>query len=213
MKIRSLSLARVLETATAIAVVIYSALSVILIPYLPNWVGETQTSTAIIAVLISSVGLYTLIKLSTRGLLSYWARPILGKWAYESSSGNFALLYFEVEEYSINYRVDLYPTLEDILGALDGDPASIAKAQAHFTKRALTYEDGYVSIIYTIRGHQSDYRAREGILHVELLEGEKVMRGYWTSNITGEPSRGSLTIYREDAFRQIYSSALSSDAA
>ena len=204
MKFRELSEKAVLGAGTAIAVFAYSVLTVLLVPHLLNITGADTGLGKILGILGSTVGLLLLIQVTTGLLLRWWAKPVLGLWAYRSSSGNFALLYLDVEGSSLHYRVDVYPTFQDVTGALDNDPRSIQACVAHAYSTALSYRDGVINLIYRIQHTSEGYAPREGVLKLELMPGARGMKGYWHSDVEGEPQRGTLDIYREEAFRRVY---------
>ncbi len=60
-----------------------------------------------------SVQLAATILLVEKVALRWWARRILGVWAYYSASGNFGLAEIRLVNGELNYRVQLYRSAEN----------------------------------------------------------------------------------------------------
>lgn len=151
--------------------------------------------------ILSVLSLAALVSMCQHLFLKAWAKPVLGRWIYESSSGNWGLARLEIRGGDLNYSVQLYRTEAEALGALKGVRGTVSSCFATVTSGLVDYAAGRVELIYKIDHTSSGYESRSGMLSLSPLSS-RTMKGYWKSDVRGdEPQRGVLNMARVETFR------------
>lgn len=153
------------------------------------------------AIMVSALSLNALFRLVQRMLLLAWASPVLGRWVYKSSSGNWGLATISIRGGELTYEVQLYMTESDTMAAVREEPGFVTNCFATVTSIGATYRGGQVELIYKVDRAHEHYPLRSGMLTLTPLS-PNAMKGYWKSDIEGdEPKRGILDMWRPDRVR------------
>lgn len=146
----------------------------------------------------AALSLAVIVRLVQRLLLLAWARPVLGRWVYESSSGNWGLAVIDIHGGELRYSVQLYATRAEVLAAVLGQPDAVSSCFATVTSVGVTFHNGSVELIYKIDQTSNEYAPRSGMLTLSPLS-PRTMKGYWKSDIDGtEANRGVLDMQRAE---------------
>lgn len=211
--LQSLSRQAIKRTAISTAGLIFAALNVVAISPLRD--RQDHQPIAILAiVLLSSVGLVTIVTVLERVLLHHWARPILGPWLYVSDSGNYGFATIEFHGDELFYLVELYPSASELLSAFDGTAGARTEFFARALSKAVAYDPARheLRLIYGIEDVSGGYDRREGMLVLTVHDADPTMTGFWKSDYEdvaararGEDGRreGRLKLFRPEEFRAI----------
>lgn len=185
------------QASLAVGAIIFSAVNVAVLSVLePRGVWQV-----VLTILVSAFSLALLVQVIQRMLLVSWAQPVLGKWVYRSSSGNWGLAEIGIRGGEFTYSVQLYRTEEDTMAAVRQEPGFVSKCFATVTSVGVTYEHGQVELVYKIHNAEEGYAPRSGMLTLSPLSPH-AMKGYWKSDILGsESNRGILNLWRPGAVR------------
>jgi hypothetical protein len=136
----------------------------------------------------------------------FWARPILGIWAYRSSKGNFGVATIRFVNGSLKYSVHLFDNADQVLTVLDKkrpvDPFAVV------TSELCQFESstGRFHTDYHIESTKPEYKSRKGLL-VLTPTGPGQMKGQWYSTIDGfDTKSGDLEFLRRKQFKQTFGS-------
>jgi hypothetical protein len=154
----------------------------------------------VISLVVSAFSLALIVGVSQRVFIRAWAMPILGRWVYESSSGNWGVADLLLKGTELTYSVQLYETGDDALAAVRGERGFAAKCMATVSSAGVFYDAGTVELIYKIEQVDERYAPRSGRLTLRPL-GAGAMKGYWKSDLRGaDPATGVLNMYRPSHF-------------
>lgn len=185
------------QAALASGAALFSGLNVVALGIVrPS--GLWQISAATLA---SALSLAVVVRGFQRAFIHSWARPVLGRWVYRSSSGNWGLAIIDIRGGDLRYSVQLYRSKGDVIAAARQDPGFVSRCFATVSSVGVTYAGGQVELVYKIDNADEGYAPRSGMLTLSPLS-RVAMKGYWKSDILGsEPSRGILDMYRPNAMR------------
>lgn len=190
--LRDQEIGGVRQLALLSGAVIYSAINIIILDMV-HIHGAWQL---IVALAVSTVTLAWLVNTVQKLFLRAWAYPILGKWAYKSSSENWGLAEINFYRGELQYEVQLYRTEDDLNSALRGEQGFASRCFATCSSGAVAYSGRQVELIYKILQAEETYPRRSGMLILKPLSSTE-MKGYWTSDIQGEhTNRGILNMRR-----------------
>lgn len=182
------------QASLGVAAVVFSVLNIVVLQDL----ALAGAAAKLLAVLVSALSLALIVGIVQRLFLLIWAHPVLGRWVYESSSGNWGLARIDLRGGELTYSVQLYRTEADVRAAVRGEPGFAARCFATVSSSGVTYEKGQLELIYNVDRSHEDYATRSGMLTLAPLD-RSAMKGYWRSDILGaEPSRGTLDLHRPD---------------
>jgi hypothetical protein len=131
----------------------------------------------------------------------FWARPILGDWAYRSSKGNFGIARIRFINDSLRYSVQLFNTADEVLTVLGKvkpvDPFAVVTSQlCQFESSTGTFQTDY-----HIESTSPEYKSRKGLL-ILTPTGPGQMKGQWYSTVDGYDTKsGDLEFLRPKQFR------------
>lgn len=178
---------------------------------LPSWSFSANLLSAAFAGF--KIGL--LIVILEQVLYRIFARKFIGRWIYESSSGNFGIAEIKPHGFwaggtTLAYAVNLYRGPEEIMSTLQrtGDVTPFGTAEGIVT----SFKDDKLTLIYQVHVGAEKYDARKGILTLSPSPDSQVMTGIWEStkiNDSAEkiPDRtvrvGDLWLYRPRRFVKI----------
>lgn len=196
--LRRIPLPQLRQLSIAAAAITYSAIVAGLAPEIATTLDQLpEGAAALLRTLTSAVTLLALISGFQRFVVYVWAKPYLGEWVYESSSGNWGYARIVTQSSDLAYEVYLYQTREAIRRAVSshfGAPHGCIGA-THSTM--VRYDGNNVELVYVVDNTDPSYRAREGILTLHLMPGGQAMKGYWRSGTdTGEQRTGVLNMVR-----------------
>jgi hypothetical protein len=210
------------QLAVSFALVIYSIFKLIEdnVPTFVLWIvpgGDVSLpnspfSANLLAAAFAGLKIGIVIVLLEQLLYRLFARRIVGRWVYRSSSGNFAIAEIKPHGFwaggtTITYAVNLYHTKEEVLSAMrhDGHVVPFGTADGTVT----SFKDGKLTLIYEVHVGSDRYQARKGILSLSPSLDSNIMTGIWEStkiNVDGVPDRdvriGDLEMYRYRRFRK-----------
>lgn len=138
-----------------------------------------------------------LVRVLQRLLLAAWARPILGRWVSESSTGTWGLARIDVHGGELRYAVQLYRNEADVLAAVRGDRHAVSACFATVASSGVTFRGGdRVELVYRIDHTDGEHARQTGILVLTPLD-RRTMKGFWSRDLaTGRAGRGTLDLRR-----------------
>ena len=202
------------RTAISIAGLIFAALNVVVIGPLRD-LQDHEPIAIPATVLLSAVGLVTVVTVLERALLRHWANPILGFWLYVSDSGNYGFATIEFHGDELFYLVELYHSGTELLNAFDGAAGARTEFFARALSRAVAYDPPRheLRLIYGIEDVSGGYERREGMLVLTVHDTDPTMTGFWKSDYEdiGRRSKrkdgrreGRLKLFRPEEFRTLW---------
>lgn len=197
-RIQGWSLPTIRSVSLSLGSVVYSITAVSLLPFLKN-VEKNGAWASILSVLVSALALGLLVQSIQHTLLNIWAKPVLGSWVYNSTSGNWGLATIHLIANELKYNVNLYPDEDSVRAAGNKEYLFHEKIFASVDSISVEYSGGTINLIYVITQTDSAfYVPREGILKLTPLPGGSAMKGWWKSDIEGSdsPRRGQLNLLR-----------------
>ncbi len=192
------------NTALGLAIVGYTTLDTLATSDFvhSHFSSVSPTVLTVLLILSKAIEFTTLFLILEAILLKIWARHILGCWAYRSESGNFGLATISLAAGRMKYRVELYKTKEEVIGALKKDVKVRPFAQVH--SLISEYEDGEFYTDYHIEHAEKTFMRRKGLLRLIPTTRRGVMTGYWHSTYTSpdpaQPNEGTLEFLRKKVF-------------
>ncbi len=161
------------------------------------------------------IGVY--IVLLEQALYRIFGHRFIGKWAYESDSGNFAIASIQPNGLwaggtTIGYSVSLYRKPEEVLSALNRRGGAVPFGTAHGLMTS--FKDGQLTLVYQVDVKGRDYDARRGILTLNATDDPAIVIGSWEStkiNDKNVPEKGfregALTFYTPARFHEKFGPA------
>ncbi|MEX3694385.1 hypothetical protein AB3X91_41120 [Paraburkholderia sp. BR14263] len=177
----------------------------------PSWPFVSSLLAAAFAGL--KIGL--LIVLLEQFLYRFFARRIIGRWVYESTTGNFGIAVIAPRGFwaggtTLTYSVNLYRNGDDAFSAMKqtGDTAPFGTADGIVT----SFKDDKLTLIYQVHIGSEKYSARKGILSISPSPDSGIMTGIWESTKINDDAKvpdrdvrvGDLKMYRYRRFHQIW---------
>lgn len=178
---------------------------------LPSW---TFTS-SLLASAFAGLKIGLLIVILEQLLYRFFARRIIGRWVYESTTGNFGIAEIAPRGFwaggtTITYAVNLYRNGDEVISAMKqkGDTTPFGTADGIVT----SFKDDKLTLIYQVHIGSEKYNARKGILSLSPSPDSGIMTGIWESTRINDdvkvPDRdvrvGDLRMYRYRRFLQIW---------
>ncbi len=182
---------------------------------MPGTMPNTQADTLLELLLAAWSGIKVglLIVVMEFFLYRYFARRFIGRWAYRSSSGNFAVADIRPTGWTsggivLSYSVSLYKTASEVCAVLHGRGASVPFGTAEGL--LLGFKDDKLTIVYQVSVGSDPYDARKGILTLNRTATKEVLSGVWEStkiNTSGTTDDkkvrvGDLSLYRPRSFKE-----------
>lgn len=187
-------------------------------PELNNFPSKASLSGINIAIVTwSGVKLGFLIIISEYTLYWLFTKQFIGTWAYESSSGNFAIVkIFPKGLWSggitLSYNVSLFKTPREVISALKVEGIAFPFGTAY--GQLVGLKDDKLIIVYQVSLGADPFNAFRGILTITPTADKNILSGVWESTKVNrqhpiEPDekvrKGDLKIYRPKNFRKKFS--------
>ena len=196
------------EFAILVAALGYSIASDVLVDDLLTVFAEALAiPVSVPRIFIGGFGILAFYAIVVRiiGMIHAW--PLRGTWVLRSDTGEYGIATFPVRRGGPTYMADLYPTREDVVAALQGQPGSAERCFARLRSGEMERgEDGF-TVLYEIRRSVPAYAPRKGILDIAPASRTRELRGFWHSTAPGgqrtaDANSGAVTFFRPDSLLQ-----------
>ena len=183
-----------------------------LVPGIDPATASWDMSARLLSAGFGGIKLGVLILILERVVFRIAARPFLGKWAYESTAGNFAILQIRVAGFwaggtRLDYSVTLYRDAKEVSDVLARRRSVAPFGTAHGIMTQL--EGNRLQVIYEVAKGAADYDALRGYLQLLTTAAPGTLKGMWESTKVNEsdvPDRevrvGDYTAWRPRQFRR-----------